>query len=349
MLILTILGGILGIILLYLIVIIFFPVLKVEFQPTSKKITGEMVPDCRENVTFSVNGSTLSAWFYKTVKSEQAPCIVMSHGFCGTKDMGLQQYALKFNNAGFSVLTFDYRYFGDSEGSPRQLYCGPYQVDDLKGAVEYVISRDDVDEKKVILWGTSAGALYGINVAGKDDRIAGVIAQCGSFDHKEDSKAYIEREGMGFFFKLFVHGQRDKGRSRFGLSPHCFPAYGKPGSIAMITAPGAFEGIEKLSGHSLTFKNETCARLSLLPHTEDPLKLACHVKCPVQILVCENDGLVSPRSHIRLVENLKTVVEVKQYPITHFDLYSGEYFDLSTDDQINFVESQIIHNNVRKK
>lgn len=330
-----------GVIFLYLVVIIFFPVLKVEPQPVKKIRIEKPVPADREDICFEVHGDRISGWFYKTASTDKAPCIIMCHGFGGTKDAGLDNYAGRFSDAGFSVLTFDYRYYGESEGSPRQLYCGPYQLEDVKGAIDYVLSRDDVDREKIVIWGTSAGAPYVIVTAAQDSRIAAVIGQCGSFDHKEDSKIYIEREGMGFFLKLFVHGQRDKGRSRFGLSPHKFPAYGKPGSIAMITAPGALEGIEKLVAESETFVNETCARLALLPHIPDPVKMAPGVQCPVHLAVCTKDGIVSPKSHLRLVEALKSPVEVKEYPVEHFELYSGEAFIKSIDDQIAFLDKYL--------
>lgn len=342
MTVLIIFGGFLTLIILYLVIIIFFPIMNVESQPVAGNNSELNIPGNRENVSFSVEKLKISAYFYKTDKSETAPCIIMNHGFCGTKDMSLEQYALKFNKSGYSVLTFDYRYFGESEGQPRQLFCGPYQIEDLKAAVNYAISREDVDKNNIILWGTSAGASYGLIIASGDSRITGIISQCGSFDHKEDEKAYWQREGIGFFVKLFIHGQRDKGRSRFGLSPHTFPAYGKPGTIAMITAPGAFEGIEKLAMNSRTFINETCARLSLLPHAPDPVKLAPYVRCPVLIQVCSRDSLVSPRSHVRLLEKLKSPVVLKEYPINHFDIYSGEYFDVSTDDQLQFLRDTVI-------
>lgn len=150
--------------------------------------------------------------------------------------------------------------------------------------------------------------------AGQDERIAAVIGQCGAFDHKADSKLYLDDVGMGYFLKLFVHGQRDKGRSRFGLSPHKYPAYGKPGSIAMLAREGAMEGIARLAKKSTTFVNETCARLALMPHAKDPLESAKNVNCPVLLLVCEQDNLVSPESHKKLAEILGHEVEVISFP-----------------------------------
>jgi hypothetical protein len=333
----TIMGILIGVILIYLIAIIFLPIMRVRQQPIEISKTKSKGPSFRETVEFYVGGQKIVGWLYKPDKPGVLPCIIMSHGFGGTKDMALEKYALKFVSNGYAVLLYDYRYFGESEGQPRQLYSGVYQVEDLKAAIAYVRLRNDMDENRVVLWGTSAGASYGVIIAGEDHQIAGVIAQCGAFDHKEDSKSYIEQEGIGFFMKLFMHGQRDKGRSRFGLSPHVFPAYGKPGTTAMITAPGAFEGIARLANNSTLFKNEMCARLSLMPHPPSPVDLASTIACKVQIIVCEKDTLVSPKSHLRLVEILAGKTEVVSYPIGHFDLYFDDDFERATDDQLKFL------------
>lgn len=338
MAIVSVIGKLLGVILVYLVSIIFLPILKVKVQLISTSTQAKKAPECRETIEYEVKNTKVSGWFYKPETNDKNTCIIMSHGFGGTKDMALEKYALKFRGSGYSVLLYDYRYFGESGGSPRQLYSALDQIEDLKGAIGYVRSREDVRDDGIVLWGTSAGAAYGISVASEDKLIAGVIAQCGAFDHKEDSKLYIEREGMGFFMKLMMHAQRDKGRSRFGLSPHTFPAYGKPGTVAMLTAPGAFEGIAMLAKESVYFRNEMCARLAFMPHAPDPNILAKSIECPVQILVCEKDTLVSPKSHHRLVEVLGDKAYVKQYPIGHFDLYEGEGFRQSTDDQLEFLE-----------
>ena len=326
----------------YLVVIIFFPVLSVPKQPIEMRKKEEngkkKPPPSREDITFSVNGTTISAWLYLPEDlSEPVPCVVMCQGFGGTKDCHSEPYALRFNAAGMAALTFDYRHFGASEGEPRQLFDAKMQLEDLKTAVAYARNHPEIDSEKIILWGTSASGGYGLVIAAEDKDIAAVIAQCPGIDHDEDSKLFMEREGLGFLLKLLVHAQRDKGRSRFGLSPHKYPIVGQPGTLAMLTALGAYDGYSRLVGESETFENEVCARFLLTPNGPDPSASAKDVQCPVLFLVCEQDNLASPTSHVKAAEALGDKATVKTFPIGHFDIYEGDCFEQAMQEKLEFL------------
>ncbi|MBU7018674.1 MAG: alpha/beta hydrolase, partial [Theionarchaea archaeon] len=155
--ILEALGIIIGIIILYLVAIIFLPVLSQSEQPIhAGKSETDIVPKSRNDVTFTVEETLLRAWLYLPQKSSSVPCIIMSNGFGGTKGMILEEYALKFVEAGMAVLGYDYRYFGESEGEPRQLFSIADQLEDLKAAIYYVRNRKVINPEKIALWGTSA-------------------------------------------------------------------------------------------------------------------------------------------------------------------------------------------------
>ncbi len=307
MLALYIFLGFFVVVVVYLVVIIFFPVLKVKEQPfkKNKDINAKRPPKCRQDIEYFVSNTKVRGWLYLPESSEKLlPLIILSQGFNGTKDAILEKYALKFVKNGYGAITYDYRHYGDSDGMPRQIYCGKEQLDDLRGAIAYARNRDEIDPDKIVLWGTSAAGNYGILIASEDRRIAGVIAQCGAYDHDEDSKLWKEKgDGIGFFLKLFVHAQRDKGRSRFGLSRHKISAYGKPGTTAMFRGKGVFEGAERLAADSINFKNEICAGFLVMPQVGDPIKAAEQVKAPLLMLVCEYDEILSPKSHIKMSGN----------------------------------------------
>jgi len=299
-------------------------------------------PGYRKNVEYSVNGETIRSWLYLPENSNRpVPCIILSNGFGGTKDIILEQYARKFVEEGYAALALEYRHFGDSDGEPRLLYSSIKQLEDIKASVEFTRSREEIDPAKIFLWGTSAGGGYGINAAAEDHNICGIIAQCSAFDHKKDDKLVMKREGFSFLLKLIVHAQRDKGRSRFGLSPHMIPLVGAPGSTSFLNAPGALEGYSSLIHESSNFKNELCPRIMLMKQGESSITKAKDVQCPILLLVCEKDNLVAPDSHLKLVEIMKEKVKVVSYPIGHFDIYKGENFETAIRDQISFIKNII--------
>jgi len=342
--ILIVIGILIAIILLYLIVIIFFPVLKVNEQELEirRDDATEIIPQpgCRYDVTIKSEGVNLSIWLYIPDSiSGTIPCIIMSNGFGGTKDMILEQYALRFVENGFAVLSLDYRHFGASEGMPRQNFDMFKQVEDLKSAISFARQHKDIDEKKIALWGTSAAGGYGLIIAAEDREIACIIAQCPALDGREDGKLALEREGLGYFLRLFMHAQRDKGRSKFKLSPHTVPIVGKPGTMAFIRAPGAFEGYSSLANKS--FINKVCARALLNTNLYNPIEFADKVKCPVLLCICRDDNLVSEKSYKSTAEILGEKATVKVYPIGHFDIYSGDNFEKAVNDQINFLKQNL--------
>ena len=334
----------LGIIILYLAIVIFAPGFSVPKQPMKKVKQPSKKeikpPKSRKNVSFKVGETVLSAWLYLPENlSPTVACVIMSNGFGGTKGMLLESYALRFQEAGMAVFTYDYRHFGTSEGGPRQLFNISYQLEDLSAAIEYVRRLKEINPEKIALWGTSAAGGYGIVTAAQDKKIACVVGQCPALDSHADGKLALEREGIGFFLRLFVHAQRDMGRSRFGLSAHKIPIVGKPGSLAMITAPGAFDGYSKLV--SPDFINEVCARILLRTHGYNPIDYAIDVQCPVLLLICEKDNLVSKGSYLRTAKILGKYAEVKIYPIGHFDIYVGEDFEKAVSDQITFFKKHL--------
>ena len=337
-------GVLIFLIILYLCIIIFLPVLEVEKQPIRKNHKIIKIPDSRQNISFDVGGLKLSGWLYfpKQIKVRKVPCIVMAQGFAGTKDILLEKYALRFIKHGYAVLTFDYRYFGESEGIPRQQYAVVKQLEDIKGAINYARSRSEINPERIVLWGTSSAGNYGILIASEDERIAAVIGQTPSLDPEKDGKKILKREGLFWLLKLIVHAQRDKGRSRFGLESHTIPAVGKLGTFAMHLAPGFFEGYQEMAKDSKTFKNEICARIMFESHGPDLFTAAKKVKCPVQFHICEKDLNIAPSSHEKIVEILGDKIQIINYPIGHFEIYSGKYFEQSIKLQIDFLDKHLL-------
>ena len=333
-----------GAVILFLAVVIFMPGITVPKQPIQKEKQADIpVPTCRKDVSFEVDGLLIRAWLYLPEDlSKPLACVVMGTGFGGTKEVTLEEYALRFVEHGIAVLSIDFRHFGYSDGEPRQLFSIAKQLEDYKAGIEYARNREEIDPGKIAVWGTSASGGYGLILAASDKKIVCVIGQCPALDRNEDAKMAVEREGIGFYLKLFVQALRDKGRSIFGLSPHKFPIVGKPDTIAMLRAPGAFEGYSKLASRSETFVNEVCARSLLnIGKQYNPIDYAEDVKCPVLLQICEKDNLISKTSYMNTAQILGDYIEVKIYPVGHFDIYVGENFKKTVSDQITFIRKNL--------
>ena len=89
------------------------------------------------------------------------PAIVLCHGFAGVKEMLLPNYAKSFAKEGYITLNFDYRGFGESEGERFNLNK-TNQIIDIRNAITYLQTLDEVDTEKIALWGTSYGGANAI-------------------------------------------------------------------------------------------------------------------------------------------------------------------------------------------
>jgi poly(3-hydroxyalkanoate) synthetase len=67
-----------------------------------------------------------------------------------------------------------------------------------------------------------------------------------------------------------------------------------------------------------------------------PIKYASKIRCPVLIQACEKDVGLPPHTVAKMKRKLGGLAEVLQYPIDHFDIYLGEHFEKSVDDQQSF-------------
>ncbi|MFH1136608.1 MAG: alpha/beta hydrolase [Pseudomonadota bacterium] len=340
--VLLIVGVIIALLVLYFLIVGLAPGISVPRQSLKRPLVplepaGEPL---RKEVGFVVHGARVHAWLYWPEKASlPVPCIVMGHGLGGTKECGLAKYAARFREAGFAVLVFDYRYFGESGGEPRQLVRVSDQLEDWAAAVAYARGLKDVDQRKVALWGSSLGGGHVIVTAARDHQIACAAAQCPGLDGEASALATFKRIGLGKTLRFVVHGQRDMVRSWLGLSPHLVPLVGPAGSVACIADSDAFElfGLIVPPG----FINEVCARILIRGDKYQPVKYASTVRCPVLLQICDRDNLTPPSAVAETVAKLGEHVEVKRYDAGHFDIYLGENFEKSVVDQVNFFRKHL--------
>jgi dipeptidyl aminopeptidase/acylaminoacyl peptidase len=104
--------------------------------------------------------------------------IVQGPGWLGLKDSKLYvRYHEALTAAGFGVLIFDYRGFGDSEGD-RGFLSPAWQLQDLVNAVTYLTTRTDVVADAIGVFGTGGtGGGNAVLLAAADARVKAAVSQ----------------------------------------------------------------------------------------------------------------------------------------------------------------------------
>jgi len=99
------------------------------------------------------------------------PAIVVTHPGGGVKEQCSSLYAWNLAKNGYVALAFDASHQGESEGLPRYLEDPTSRVEDIRSAVDFLVSLKYVDENKIGAMGICAGAGYTMNAIQTDLRI----------------------------------------------------------------------------------------------------------------------------------------------------------------------------------
>ncbi len=295
------------------------------------------MPD-RDELTFDSWGERCAAWLYppRGGGAEAAPCVVMAHGFSGTREDGLAPFAERFAAAGLAALVFDYRGFGDSGGEPRQWLDVRRQRQDWAAAIAFARTLDGIDPDRIVLWGTSFSGGHVIDAAARDRRVVAAVAQVPFTDGLATVAAIPPRTNLA----LTAAAVRDLARSRTGGEPLTVPAVGPPGSVAAMSSPDADPGFHAIVGEGSGWRNEVAARVIPQVLTWRPGRAAARVRCPLLVVVADEDA-VTPPAPAASAADAAPRGEIVRLPVGHFDVYGGEWFERAVAAEIEFLERSV--------
>jgi uncharacterized protein len=172
-------------------------------QPPARLLVAD--PARREATSFDSDGLRLAAHVYRPADREPGqptPGIVMCGPVSSVKEQTLPHYAQRFADAGYTVLTFDPRGFGDSEGEPRFHYDPWLVVADFVNAVAHMMGRDGVDSGRVAAVGVCMGGGYALAVAARERRLAACVSVAGGYDIGGTFQGVLGAEGLAAYLQL---------------------------------------------------------------------------------------------------------------------------------------------------
>ena len=134
-----------------------------------------------QKIQFQADGHTLTGNLHLPANfddSKSYPAVVVDGSWTTVKEQMQGLYAERLAKEGYVALAFDHRYYGESEGSPREFENHNDKVADIKAAVTYLQSLPYVDNDRIGGLGVCASGAYMMQATAEDKRIrayAGVV------------------------------------------------------------------------------------------------------------------------------------------------------------------------------
>lgn len=297
-------------------------------------------PYSESEETFLSQGVACAARIYRPSADGPRPTIVMGHGFGGVRALRLYAYAEHFAAAGYLVVVFDYRGFGESEGTPRQLLDVAMQLQDWRAALRFARSLPDAEPEQIIAWGTSFGGGHVITLAGQGEKLAAIIAQVPHVS----GPAAVRATGLLPSLRVLKLGLLDQVGALLGRAPVYVHAVGEPGTTAVMTTPDAVPGLQKQADASgLTeadYPYHVAARITMKIGFYSPQKYAAKVHCPALVQIAAHDA-VTPRQVAQKAAGRMSQPTVHVYDCGHFDPYIEPFFTTTIADQLAFLRTHM--------
>ncbi|GFG51500.1 peptidase S15 [Mycolicibacterium agri] len=300
-------------------------------------------------VTFYSEGQRIDA-LWRTSDQGGGPfrAIVQGPGWLGLKDSKLYvRYHEALTEAGFGVLIFDYRGFGDSEGD-RGMISPAWQLQDLINAVTYLTTRDDVVADAIGVFGSGGtGGGNAVLLAAADPRIKAAVSQVPVADGRDWlHRMRSESEWLAFLSELEADRKR---RVIEGAGRRVHPR-------EEIMVPSAERRTTKVKadvdGRIPTDVPLACADEIL---NYQPLAAAANLTTPLLVIGVEGDA-TTPTDHAEALYAAASGPKelIIQRHTTHYAAYDQyweqttprivEWFDIHVQPVDLVVRSTISHN-----
>jgi len=140
---------------------------------------------------------------------ERLPAIIVGGSWLTVKEQMAGLYADLLSKQGFVTLAFDYRFFGESGGLPRQQESSIAKIEDFKNAMTFLQSLPMVDPNRIGGLAICASASYMARAVAEDKRFKAFATVAGWFQHPETTPMfYGGKEGVSHRLDLAAAAMR---------------------------------------------------------------------------------------------------------------------------------------------
>jgi dipeptidyl aminopeptidase/acylaminoacyl peptidase len=287
------------------------------------------------DVAFYSEGARLSgSWRTPDQVDGPLPAIIQGPGWLGLKDAQLYvRYHEALTAAGYGVLVFDYRGFGDSEGDRSRLSFGG-QLLDLINGVTYLTTREDVDADAIGVFGSGGtGGGNAVLLAARDPRVRAAVSQLPVADGAD----WLHRMRSEFEWLAFLEGlaedRRDRAVTGKGRLVHPREDIMVPTPERRATKVKADVDDRIPSAISLSAADEILAY--------KPIEAARGLQTPLMVIAVEGDA-TTPTDHAEAIYEAAAGPRalIMQRHTTHYAAYD-KYWETVTPRIVGWFDQHI--------
>ncbi|HBM1759901.1 TPA: alpha/beta hydrolase [Acinetobacter baumannii] len=278
----------------------------------------------------------IAADFYIPKTNNKSAVIIMAHGFAGLRQFKLIQYAQRFAQAGYAVILFDYRYWGGSTGKPREMISINSQLEDWKTMIQYASTCKFIDNRRIVLWGTSLSGGYALSLASELKNIQAIMVQIPYVDGAETAKL----NPLQRYPQALKLSSQDYMGSKMGLNPKRLPVVDQYKLCFMPTAD-SYYGYLSIVNPDYYWSGEVPARVFFNLMRYRPIQLVRQINIPVLFIAAQHDSLIPIESSREAATNIAPFVSYHEWDMKHFDIYHGSWFEKAVTTQLEFLHQHI--------
>lgn len=219
--------------------------------------------------------------------------------------------------------------------------CSSAQHTDWRNALAHARGRDGVDGRRLVAWGTSFAGGHVLHLAASGEELAAVVAQV---PHVNGLASALNGSAVTAA-RLTAAGLRDRLGALLGREPYRVPAVGKPGELAMMSAPDAVPMVYRLAGEKadeLMSELDVAARIALRVPYYSPGRTAHRITAPTLVQIAKHDVVTPYKTAMKTAQKIPNA-EVLTYDCGHFEPYVDPFFESVVGAQIEFLTRTFGH------
>lgn len=270
----------------------------------------------------------------------------MAGGWCYVKELVQPTYAQAFVDQGCAALVFDYRNFGDSDGTPRQHLDPWLQIEDYKNAISFAETLDIVAADRIAVWGISYSGGHALIVGATDPRVKAIASTIPVVDGWET----MRRVHGGLGFRRLREVVLDERRKRFTTGEYgTIPMSSTDPAAEVCTWPfpevtSGFEGLKATDAPNHEHWNTTASVELLWNYTVFPYVRRI-LDTPTFMIVAENDDITLWDREIEAFNQIATAKKelFVMNDTSHMVLYTNRtHLEIAAEQGARFLGEQLV-------